>query len=206
MNDGRRIMGRRKIIDEPTLLQHARALFLKQGLATTTKAIAARAGVSEGVIFARFPSKTALFTAAMMPPEIEVDSLVANDIADPNAALVETGHRLLAHFRKIIPLALRLMENASIDMTALGEEFGADRVDMIARKLADFLQQKDDDKTLRVTNPLASAHLLIAAIHSVALYELMGFHGSNNLDHSIKLFVDALCAGLPPGERALDGP
>jgi AcrR family transcriptional regulator len=192
-------MGRKKIIDELTLLAAARAVFLEQGTTGTTKEIAKRAGVSEAVIFSRYPTKTALFVAALMPADIEVDALIASDIEDPRAALIETGHRLLAHFRVVIPMGLRLMENSAVAMDDLGNHFGNARVETVADKLAEFLRRKNDAGILKVENPIAAAHLLIAAIHSVALYEMMKFHGTDNLDHSIEFFVDALRAGLPPG-------
>lgn len=198
-------MGRKKIIDEETLLAAARSVFLELGNAGTTKEIAKRAGISEAAIFSRYPTKTALFVAALMSAHVDADTLIATEIEDPRDALVETGHRLLRHFRTVIPMGLRLMENSAVTMDELGNHFGNARVETVADRLADFLRQKDADGVMTVKNPLAAAHLLIAAIHSVPLYELMKFHGTDNLDHSIEFFVDALCAGLPPGKARPDG-
>jgi hypothetical protein len=136
---------------------------------------------------------------------MDADNLIATEIENPRDALVETGHRLLRHFRTVIPMGLRLMENSAVTIDDLGKHFGNARVESVADRLADFLRQKDADGVLMVKNPLAAAHLLIAAIHSVPLYELMKFHGGDNLDHSIEFFVDALCAGLPPGKARPDG-
>lgn len=198
-------MGRKKIIDEPTLLEAARGVFLEQGNAGTTKEVARRAGISEAAIFKRYPTKTALFVAALMSTDIDTEGLVASEIDNPRDALVETGRRLLRHFRTVIPMGLRLMENSAVTMDDLGNHFGNARVGAVADRLADFLRQKDAEGVLTVKNPIAAAHLLIAAIHSVPLYELMKFHGGANLDHVIEVFVDALCAGLPPGKGRPDG-
>jgi AcrR family transcriptional regulator len=198
-------MGRKKIIDEHTLLEAARSVFLEHGSTATTKEIAKCAGISEAAIFARYPTKTALFVAALLSADIDADNLIATEIENPRDALVETGHRLLRHFRAVIPMGLRLMENSAVTMDDLGKHFGNARVESVADRLADFLRQKDADGVLTVKNPLAAAHLLIAAIHSVPLYELMKFHGGDNLDHSIEFFVDALCSGLPPGKARPDG-
>lgn len=198
-------MGRKKIIDEATLLEAARSVFLEQGNAGTTKEVARRAGISEAAIFKRYPTKTALFVAALMSTDIDTGGLVATEIDNPRDALVETGRRLLRHFRTVIPMGLRLMENSAVTMDDLGNHFGNARVGAVADRLADFLRQKDAEGVLSVQNPLAAAHLLIAAIHSVPLYELMKFHGGANLDHVIEVFVDALCAGLPPGKGRPDG-
>jgi AcrR family transcriptional regulator len=198
-------MGRKKIIDEQTLLETARSVFLEQGNAGTTKEVAKRAGISEAAIFSRYPTKTALFVAALMSTHIDVNGLVAVEIEDPRDALVETGRRLLRHFRSVIPMALRLMENSAVTMDDLGRNFGHERVGNVAHQLAEFLSRKDAEGIIKVANPLAAAHLFIAAIHSLPLYEMMKFHGADNLDHSIEFFVDALCAGLPPVKGRPDG-
>jgi AcrR family transcriptional regulator len=191
-------MGRKKIIDEQTLLETARSVFLEHGNAGTTKEVAKRAGISEAAIFSRYPTKTALFVAALMSTHVDMNGLIAAEIEDPRDALVETGHRLLRHFRSVIPMALRLMENSAVTMDDLGRNFGHERVGNVAHQLAEFLSRKEAEGLIKVANPLAAAHLFIAAIHSLPLYEMMKFHGSDNLDHSIEFFVDALCAGLPP--------
>ena len=198
-------MGRKKIIDEHTLLEVARSVFLEHGNAGTTKEVAKRAGISEAAIFTRYPTKTALFVAALMSTHIDVEGLVAIEIENPRDALVETGHRLLRYFRTVIPMALRLMENSAVTLDDLGSNFGHERVGNVAHQLADFLTRKDADGIIKAANPLAAAHLFIAAIHSLPLYEMMKFHGGDNLDHSIEFFVDALCAGLPPGKARPDG-
>jgi AcrR family transcriptional regulator len=52
-------------ISDDTILVAARALFTEKGPRATTAEIAARAGVSEGILFKRFGSKAALHKAAM---------------------------------------------------------------------------------------------------------------------------------------------
>ena len=90
-------MGRKKIIDEHTLLEAARGVFLEQGSTAATKEIARRAGISEAAIFARYPTKTALFVAALLSADIDADNLIATEIENPRDALIETGRRLLRH-------------------------------------------------------------------------------------------------------------
>ena len=58
-------MARPVTISDETILDAARALFTAKGPRTTTAEIAARAGVSEGILFKRFGSKAALHRAAM---------------------------------------------------------------------------------------------------------------------------------------------
>ena len=58
-------MSRPITISDDTILEAARALFTEKGPRATTAEIAARAGVSEGIVFKRFGSKAALHKAAM---------------------------------------------------------------------------------------------------------------------------------------------
>jgi AcrR family transcriptional regulator len=58
-------MSRPITISDDTILEAARALFTDKGPRATTAEIAARAGVSEGILFKRFGSKAGLHKAAM---------------------------------------------------------------------------------------------------------------------------------------------
>ena len=58
-------MARPVTISDEVILDAARALFVEKGPRATTAEIAARAGVSEGILFKRFGNKGALLKAAM---------------------------------------------------------------------------------------------------------------------------------------------
>jgi len=51
---------------------------------------------------------------------------------------------------------------------------------------------------IRAPQPLASASLLVAAIHSLAVFELMEGHRDEDMAHAVDLFVAALWSGLSP--------
>ena len=70
-------MGRRKTVSDADLLAAARGEFVKLGSAASTRDIARRAGVSESVLFQRFTSKAELFFAAMVPPAVDVEAVLA---------------------------------------------------------------------------------------------------------------------------------
>ncbi|PTA68514.1 TetR/AcrR family transcriptional regulator [Deinococcus arcticus] len=58
-------MARPRQITDEQIVAAAQEVFLEQGFAATTAAIARRAGVSEGTLFNRFPTKEDLFAAAI---------------------------------------------------------------------------------------------------------------------------------------------
>lgn len=191
-------MGRRRVIEDEVLIGAARAVFLEQGAFGTTKDVAKRAGVSEAVIFQRFPTKAALFLAAMMPPHLDVSSIVATGGTDPRRDMVETGARLLAYFRTLIPTVMHLITYPQIGMSDVIAHQNAKPEEELTAALTAHLAELHRQGKVNAPKPMASAALFIAAIHSLALYELMELHGGEPLDHAVEQFVDAMWAGLGP--------
>src|SRR5579872_7071060 len=102
-------MGRKKTISNAELLEVARQAFLEGGFRTSTKQIARRVGVSEGVIFQRFASKEQLFFAAMMPPAVDVNHLLRHPKIQGQELLEKITFALIDYFRETMPVLLQLM-------------------------------------------------------------------------------------------------
>ncbi len=197
-------MGRRKIIQDEQLLKHAHDVFMEFGTFGSTKEIARRAGISEATLFQRYPTKAALFLAAMVPPRVDVEAIIhaATSQDDPQAALVEIGHRILAYFRTLIPTVMHLMSHPSISMADVTGHFKDMPAQTLVDALAAHLRDAHSRGELRADNPMASAGLFVSAIHSLAAFELMEMHGGQNLDHAVELFAAALWNGLAPERGA----
>lgn len=101
-----RVRGRPPTLSDDALLDAARDVFLERGLDATTSEIARRARISESVIFYRYKTKEALFTAVferqlVMPPgfatlvERAGDGAIADNLFDAGMALVELSERVL---------------------------------------------------------------------------------------------------------------
>ena len=197
-------MGRRKLIEDEQLLRHSRDVFLEGGAFGSTKEIARRAGISEAALFQRFPTKAALFLAAMVPPEVDVDGIVhaPTKRADPRGALTEIGERMLGYFRSLIPTVMHLMTHPSIRMADVAAHFQRMPEQALAEALATYLRSVAARGEVRVKSPMATANLLVSAIHSLAVFELMEIHGGEDLEHAIEHFVGAVWSGLDPKGRA----
>lgn len=193
-------MGRRKVIEDDQVLRHARDVFLEGGAFGSTKEIARRAGISEATLFQRFPTKAALFLAALVPPEVDVDGIVhaPTKRADPRGALTEIGQRMLAYFRSLIPTVMHLMTHPSIRMADVASHFQRMPEQALSDALATFLREAEARGKVKVHDPMAAANLLISAIHSLAVFELMEIHAGQDLEHAIEHFVGALWSGLDP--------
>ncbi len=197
-------MGRRKIIGDEQLLRHAREVFLENGAFGSTKEISRRAGISEATLFQRYPTKAALFLAAMVPPEVDVDGIVHAPTrrTDPRGALTEIGRRMLAYFRSLIPTVMHLMTHPSISMADVTAHFQRMPGHALAEALATSLRDAEARGEVKVDDPMAAAGLLVSAIHSLALFELMEMHRGQELEHAVEPFVKALWSGLDPKSRS----
>ena len=100
--------GRPTEIPEDALLDAARDLLLEKGLRATTAGIAARAGVSEGLVFYRYRNKDALLAAVLkrqdrVPPRLEELAATAGQ-GSLEGNLQEIGRLVLTSARSVHPL------------------------------------------------------------------------------------------------------
>jgi AcrR family transcriptional regulator len=196
-------MGRKRTITDQELLRHARAVFLQQGRGGATKEIANRAGISEAVLFQRFRTKRELAIAALVPAPINpAEVLQPQSVSqDVRIALAQFGRRMLAHFRQQIPATLHLITSFGVS----ADEIFATHSAMaplagFAEVIARFLMEADARGDVSAPNPMAVASLFIAAVHSLAIFEMRGGHGQGQShgDAPIDAFVAVLWTGLTP--------
>lgn len=198
-------MGRKKRISDADLLAIAREVFTRRGLFATASEVAAAVGISEAAIFKRFPTKAALYLAAMTPSDFDAGDLVPTDLTDPKAALTELARRLLAWFRQVIPIALQVAAQPEAGFPEVAAHFGPERVVGAADAVAAFFVRLNDAGALAAPDPHAAAQLLIAAVHSLAAYEAMGLHGGADLSPALPGFVDQLWHGIAPRSSQAPG-
>jgi AcrR family transcriptional regulator len=101
-------MARPVSIPDEVILDAARQLFLERGSDVPTNEIAARAGVSHGIIFKRFKTKRALFNAAMNVAtdwDKTLPALLNANVGKRavETALIEVGTLFVEKFLVLIP-------------------------------------------------------------------------------------------------------
>jgi AcrR family transcriptional regulator len=104
-------MARTATITTEQILIAARAVFLEQGINATTVDVATRAGISSASIFKHFPTKDALFFAAMSEPpgrvwNAELEAAIGH--GDPRADLVLIAKRIAAYTAELLPRLMLL--------------------------------------------------------------------------------------------------
>jgi len=116
INDVQSVMPRPVSIQDEVILRAAREIFLVKGWDATTSEIAAKAGVSHGIIFKRFKTKQALFQSAMQDqsdwgqavPALLKSSLGRKDV---ETTLVELGTLFVEKFLLMIPRLMMAWSN-----------------------------------------------------------------------------------------------
>jgi AcrR family transcriptional regulator len=185
-------MARPPSISNKQILDAARAEFLAHGLAkASTVAIARRAGVSEGSIFNRFPTKDDLFRAARddaQPPVLALDSYVGQGDLRQNLVriTVESIHFLNSFLPKLM---LRWSERE------LGPKANVcTRPREILRALTSFFKA---EKALgRVGgDPTIIARMYMGSVWNYCF--MLAVAGDRAL--SVKIFAERLVAGLWQG-------
>jgi AcrR family transcriptional regulator len=193
-------MGRRKVITDAELLRVAREVFIEGGAFGSTRDIAARAGISEATLFKRYATKTALFLAAMAPPQPDLEFMFA-DVraqADARKALHLLANHILGYFRMAIPRMLPLITHPAIGLDELLRNFGRSPADVLSDAVAAYFTELKRAGRAAPENPMATAGLMIAALHSVALFEIMGIHGGEVPDQAVRAMLNAMWNGMKP--------
>ena len=193
-------MARPRTIEDRDILRTAREVFIVSGAQGSTREIARRLNISESSLFKRYPTKVALFLAAMAPPIPDTETLLAKVRTEPDThkALHVIGAMTLCYFRQAIPQMLRLITHPDIGLETLLGQFGESPATSFHVAIATFLAERQLQGELATAEPRVAAALIVAALHSVALFELTGMHGGAVSDSMLRAMLDALWHGLAP--------
>lgn len=170
-------MARPVSIQDDTIVTAARRIFLKRGFRAPTAEIARAAGVSEGSLFKRFPTKSALFMAAMdveTRGEAWQEELLRSAAAgDPEAALLTAGRHILHHARTILP---RILMVHSSGVTVATDYYQPRRPPVLEHMetLARYFAAAARRGPIVCAAPEATAHAFIGAIQHYVICDV--FH------------------------------
>ena len=193
-------MGRTKTISDDELLEIARTVFVESGFGASSKEIARRAGVSEGVLFQRFSTKEELFFSAMIPPPVDLTELFRHPKAQGAALLEAITFAMLDYFRATLPVLIPLMSHPSFRF----EDFAARQPDSplvaLRRHLMEFMMTEKRAGRIGAVDPGAAALLVWSTAHTVAFFERMGAHNGQMPASIIRAAVQAIWTGVRPAE------
>ncbi len=193
-------MARPKTIEDADILRAAREVFIEGGALGSTREIARRIGISEATLFKRFPTKTALFLAAMAPPPADTTNLLTRARAqkDVRKALQIIGELTLEYFRAAIPRMLPLITHPAIGIDEFLQRFGESPASALNNAIAQYIAEQHDKGTLHAPKAMAVSGLIVATMHSVVLFELMGLHEGEIPHIAVRAMLDTLWRGIAP--------
>lgn len=202
-------------IQDDVILRVAREVFLEKGLDATTAEIAAKAGVSHGIIFKRFKTKQGLFQSAMRGDSdwgqaipVLLNSSVGRK--DVESTMVELGTLFAEKFLMIIPMLMMSWSNRQEDLsptepaTAASKQRAA-RALQAVKTIAAYLQAENRLGRIRDTDFEVVAQAFIGALWHHAFLQVMlgdGKAGPAKERRYVKRLVKTIWSGIGPGERA----
>ena len=131
-------MGRKKTITDEELLNVAREAFLIEGIGASTKSIARKAGISEGVIFQRFTTKEELFFAAMTPPPVDVNKILQHPGAEGYELIEKITLAMLDYSRIMLPVMTPLSTHPSFQFEEFAQRNPNSPLFTLRRELTEF--------------------------------------------------------------------
>lgn len=193
-------MGRHKLVEDAELLAIAREVFVEKGIGASTREIARRAGVSEAVIYQRHPTKAHLFFAAMVPPALNVEDLLAAPADGLNVLeqLERIALGMMEYFREVVPILILLMTHPGFDWRKLPHGHDDSPFGRIHLGLIQYLESERKRGRIVAENVETAALTLMAALHTLAFHERLGVHGGKFGEAMVRAMVRSLWTGLAP--------
>jgi AcrR family transcriptional regulator len=202
-------MGRRKTLSDADLLAMARQVFVEKGFGASTREIARRAGVSEGVLFQRYATKSELFFAAMILPAADLTGLLRTHRLTGPRDLERIAMAMVGYFRSTMPVLLSLMSRPGFRFEEFARRHPDSPLDAMRRGLVMFLDEQRQAGRIAAVDPGGAALTIFALAESVAFFEQMGAHGGRMPEDVLRRAARCLWDGLaprtptrPPGVRS----
>ena len=161
-------MARPPSITDEEVLAAARAVFLDKGITATVEEVAERCGVGVATVFRRFPTKAALFVAAMdTTPEPDWERIIEElwpssqrTGSDVRGALTALAQKMLELGRKMYPLLRMRLSNPGF----FHQDKPPRRVTKTLEILAEFFELHMRAGRVRGQNPRVAARIWLGAL------------------------------------------
>jgi len=195
-------MPRPVTISTEHIIECARAQFLEHGSAVPTSAIASAAGISEGTIFKRFPTKMALFAAAMGLPEPHfLDSLSARVGHDEiRGQLMQLGCEIYEFYLDLMPRVMMIVSRGTQLEEVFTDGSCAPPPILVIEGVRRYFESEEERGRLRCKHSELAARMFVGTIvHSVLLslrIPNVGDHIITDRETLLEHLVDTLLQGV----------
>jgi len=197
-------MARPVTISDEDILKAARALFTQKGPRATTAEIAARAGVSEGILFKRYGSKAALHKAAMTSGM--VGAWIENEMRNQGPLRTQKDFARFIHWqadmlRDVVPVVVMAWAARANADELPSDLTGSKPAPLVAiHAVAAMLEREMDAGRLARRNAEAVARILVGSIWYFVFLEVALGKGRGRLDEDtfVNELARAIFADLAP--------
>ena len=185
------------------IIEAAMELFAKKGFSgTTTRDLAAQAGVNEAIIFRHFKTKEELYSAIIEhkvgqhrnTQREELDRLAG---ASDDQKFFEAVGRTFLERHEADTTFLRLLLFSALEGHQLSDMFASSMADR--HPLANYIQQRIDEGAFRPVNAQLAARGLLGMFASFVLWQqIFGFRGKHphESDEVVRTFVSIFLNGV----------
>jgi AcrR family transcriptional regulator len=199
-------MPRPRRITTEQIVDAARAAFLELGYGVATATIAQRAGVSEGTLFKRFPTKESLFFAAI---GMDAEAAPLGDLraccgrGDVRTHLARAVVEVIGFLRRLLPRMIVLWASPHGPPRLFAGAADAPPV-RVLEALRDYLRREMTAGRVRRGDALAIARTLMGAAQNYVIFETLGLAVAPVLapEAYARRVVDEVWHGLAPGTGA----
>ena len=191
-------MARTKTISDVDLLEVARQTFVEIGFSASSKEIARRAGVSEGVLFQRFSTKEEIFFAAMTPPPLDLNDIFEHPKLRGQALFEKITFAMVDYFRTLMPVLIPLMSHPSFRFEDFAKRQPDSPLVTLRRQLIEFMIREKRDGRIGAVDPGAASLVIWSTAHTVAFFERLGAHDGVMPAAIIRASVQCLWTGMKP--------
>lgn len=196
-------MSRTKEIDDQTLLDGCRATFLREGIGVSTRKLAQRVGVSEGVLFQRFHTKDELFFACMRLPAPNLEGALEQALAKKSlqAGLLVLGRVALDYLRAQMPVVLLVLAHPKHRDGTWGDHDGHRLLDdaiTLHRPFEAVLAAHLGKGASQARHRAALVGLLISALLARAMHEQLRVDDPAEDERWLEQTIAALGRGFLP--------
>ncbi len=188
------------------LLEAALEVFSRQGFnGTTTKEVAAAAGVTEAIIFRHFPSKQALYTAVLdykaQSPEFQewlAEVKEYMERSDDEAVLRSVARSILKAYRTD-PRYERVLLFAALEGHELGLAHNRDLAIPIFELLTDYVARRQGEGAIKQLSPAAIVGAIAGMAKNYAMAtEMFGYCPNVTDEEAVENFIRILMNGIRP--------
>ncbi len=196
-------MGRPRTVSDETILEAARAVFLEQGPAASTTAIAERVGLSQAALFKRFGTKHDLMFKALAPPGIPdfIPVLEAGPLEGvPARTQLRDVARVIARFFRDMVPCLMVLRTSDMDPVTMMEQFDVPPPVRAQMAVTGWFTRAMDAGLVRKGDPIALTFSFLGAFYMRAFLTHITRQPSDDdaLDTYVDSVVESLWQGLAP--------